>query len=345
MKTISYKQQQGFTLIEIMVAAVISLIILGGVAQVFLGNRDSYRLLQASSNVQETGRFGMEFLVKDIRMAGYMGCASANNVNLTNNVDVTKTSDDVDNSVANFDGTNSIIGYTYDTTFPTDLGNFDLTSSDVVQGTDVVFIQRASSCPGGDILDHNQTSAQYKIADNSQCQIQQNDVVLLSDCANADIHGVTNSPGSTGTVNIAHAANLNKTPKLNNTYGPGSSMYKMTAMVYYIGFNPDNEPALFRRRLVGDSFVTEELVEGVYDMDILYGVDTNGDGVSNRYVSETDVGNWEGVVTVNTTLFTRSMQDGVTEQPITYNYNGASLTDNRLQRDFRFTTTIRNRVQ
>lgn len=345
MKTISHKQQYGFTLVEIMVAAVISLVILGGVAQVFLGNRDSYRLLQASSNVQETGRFGMEFLVKDVRMAGFMGCASIDNVNLTNNVDITKNSADVNNSVADFDGTNSITGYSYNGTFPTALGDFGLSSTDVVEGTDVVFVQRAQGCPGSDIIDHNQTSAQYQISDNSQCQVQKNDIVLLSDCANADIHGVTNNVGTTGTVNIAHGSNLNKTPKLNNTYGPGSSMYKMTATVYYIGFNPDNEPALFRRRLVGDSFISEELVEGVYDMELLYGVDTNGDDIANRYVSAADVGSWEGVVTVNTTLFTRSLQDGVTEEPVTYTYNGASITDNRLQRDFRFTTTIRNRVQ
>lgn len=340
-----HRQQQGFTLIEVMIAAVISLIILGGVAQVFLGNRDSYRILQASSNVQETGRFGVEFLNKDIRMAGFMGCASGNTVSLTNNVDITKNSADVNNSVGNFDGTNSIIGYTYDTIFPADLGNFNLTSSDVVQGTDIVFIQRARSCPGSDILNHNQASAQYQIADNSQCQIQKNDIVLISDCANADIHGVTNNVGSTGSVNIAHGSNLNQSPQLNNTYGPGSSIYKMTAMVYYVGFNPNNEPALFRRRLVGDSFITEELVEGVYEMDILYGVDTNGDGVANRYVSSVDVTNWQGVVTVNTTLFTRSLQDRVTEESVTYAYNGTNITDNRLQRDFRFTSTIRNRRQ
>jgi type IV pilus assembly protein PilW len=359
MKRFQRYNQSGFTVVELMVAATISLILLAGLLQVFLGNKESYKLQEASSNVQENGRFGMQFLVKDIRMVGFMGCTNTNTVNLVNNVDLTKATTDVNNTVGQFDGTNAIIGYNYDGTFPADVTALGLTSADVVQGTDILYLQRAEGCPGGDVVCHNNTttgsskvcptgtvsSAQYKIADNTACNIQQNDIILISDCVNADIHGVTNTPSGSIHVTIAHGANLNKSPKLANSYGDGSAIYKMIAELYYIGFGASGEPALYRRRLVGSNFVNEELVEGVYDMVLRYGEDTNSDGVANRYVTDTNVTDWENVVSVQATVYTRSVQDNVTEFPTTYTYNGASVTDNRLQRQFTFTTTIRNRVQ
>lgn len=355
MKTSATHHNKGFTLVELMVAMVISLLLLGGVAQVFIANQQSYRLLEASSNVQESGRFSMQFLVKDIRMAGFMGCARLGAVTLNNNVNPASAqiSADTQNTLAAFDGTNGLIGYTYDGSFPADLTTLGLDSGDVIQGSDILFIQRAQGCPGADVYDHGNSgaSANYKIADNSFCQIRQGDIVLVSDCTNADIHGVTNSPDPDADATITHAANWNLTPQLANTYGPGSSVYKMTAMLYYIGFGTSGEPALFRRQLVLDTgtdemvFANQELVEGIYDMDITYGVDTTNDAIPNRLVSADDVSNWQDVVSVNTVLRVRSRDASVTEQTNTYTYNGSAVTDRRLQRDFAFTTTVRNRTQ
>jgi type IV pilus assembly protein PilW len=176
------------------------------------------------------------------------------------------------------------------------------------------------------------------------CQVQQGDVILVSDCQNADIHAVSNVVNGAGSfVNITHGGNKNISPQLSNSYGPGSGIYKMTAMVYYIGYGASGEPALFRRRLTGQNLVPEELLESVYDMEILYGLNTDADNVANRYVTADNVANWEDVLTASVTLFTRSLDDGLTQDPVTYTFNGANVTDNRLLRDFSFTTTIRNR--
>jgi len=63
----------GFSLVELMVALVIGLILLGGVMQVFIGNRNSHRFQQALSELQDNARFGLEYLVRTARLAGYQG--------------------------------------------------------------------------------------------------------------------------------------------------------------------------------------------------------------------------------------------------------------------------------
>jgi prepilin-type N-terminal cleavage/methylation domain-containing protein len=68
----------GFTLVELMVAVTIGLIILAAVSQIFVTSRLSYKLEENLARVQENGRFAMEFLSRDLRMAGYAGCVNVN---------------------------------------------------------------------------------------------------------------------------------------------------------------------------------------------------------------------------------------------------------------------------
>lgn len=63
--------QHGMTLIEIMVALVISLFLLAGLLQMFIATRQSARIQENLSRVQENGRFGIEYINRVIRQAGY----------------------------------------------------------------------------------------------------------------------------------------------------------------------------------------------------------------------------------------------------------------------------------
>ncbi len=66
--------QNGMTLIEIMIALLIGAFLLGGILQVFVGTKQTNRVQENLSRLQENGRFAMSFLAKDIRMAGYWDC-------------------------------------------------------------------------------------------------------------------------------------------------------------------------------------------------------------------------------------------------------------------------------
>jgi type IV pilus assembly protein PilW len=73
----SYRKQQGLTLIEIMIALLIGAFLLGGVMEIFLNTRQTYRVQDAMSRLQENGRFAMEFMANDIRMADYRECQAS----------------------------------------------------------------------------------------------------------------------------------------------------------------------------------------------------------------------------------------------------------------------------
>ncbi|MCB1824148.1 MAG: PilW family protein [Candidatus Competibacteraceae bacterium] len=64
------------TLIEIMVALVISLFLLAGLLQMFIATRQSSRIQENLSRVQENGRFGIEYINRVIRQAGYRSRAT-----------------------------------------------------------------------------------------------------------------------------------------------------------------------------------------------------------------------------------------------------------------------------
>jgi type IV pilus assembly protein PilW len=112
---------------------------------------------------------------------------------------------------------------------------------------------------------------------------------------------------------------------------------------YTIGVGASGEPALFRQEFNNPP---EELIEGVEDMQILYGVDTDNDQFPNQYMSADAVIDFDDVVSVRVMLLVRSIDDFVTEDPQTYTYNGVTTTpaDRRIRQVFSSTIALRNRI-
>ncbi|MDR1351174.1 MAG: prepilin-type N-terminal cleavage/methylation domain-containing protein [Zoogloeaceae bacterium] len=69
--------QGGFTLIELMVAAVIGLVVLMAVSFAFIGGRHAYVLNSEMMRMQENARAALETIRRDARMAGFHGCVDA----------------------------------------------------------------------------------------------------------------------------------------------------------------------------------------------------------------------------------------------------------------------------
>jgi type IV pilus assembly protein PilW len=358
-------QQRGVSLVEMMVAATLSIVIGAGVIQIFSSNKNTYRVQEAVARLQENGRFAMDFLTKDMRMAGFFGCSGmSSGLTINNNVGYNKNhgtaanyDSQVDAALAGFTGTGSIQGFSYTSGTPqAALSAVGLTAgnsfSNLVANTDVLFIKRGSSCPGGNVTDHdniNNNTANLKIADNSACLIQKNDIVMVSNCQTADIFGVSDTPLTTpGSVsNITHGGNWNVSPKLPNTYSTDARLFKLRNDVYYIGVGSSGQPALFRRDLSNlattGGFTSVELVEGIDDLTLLYGLDTDtaADGVADKYITAagiTTLAEWDRVVSIRVQLSARTIEDNVAA-----NTDG-TWNDKRIRRTFTATTAIRNRT-
>ena len=63
--------QQGFTLVEIMLAITLSMILIAGVVQVYLSSKTSFQVQNQLARLQENQRISIDFLQRDIRQAGF----------------------------------------------------------------------------------------------------------------------------------------------------------------------------------------------------------------------------------------------------------------------------------
>lgn len=74
--SLAWRDQAGFSLIELMVAMALSLIVLGAAIAVFQSNQRSYGSNEGLNRVQEGARVAYEMISRDIRAAGASACTN-----------------------------------------------------------------------------------------------------------------------------------------------------------------------------------------------------------------------------------------------------------------------------
>ncbi len=74
--TASARSVRGVSLIELMVALAIGSLLVLGLVEVFSASRTAYQLSEGLSRVQENSRFAMDYIQRDFRMGGHMGCVN-----------------------------------------------------------------------------------------------------------------------------------------------------------------------------------------------------------------------------------------------------------------------------
>lgn len=70
------RRSKGVSLIELMIALVIGTLLLIGLVQVFAASRTAYQLSTGLARVQENGRFAVDYLQREMRMVGHVGCVN-----------------------------------------------------------------------------------------------------------------------------------------------------------------------------------------------------------------------------------------------------------------------------
>lgn len=82
----AFRGSGGFSLIELMIALVLGLLVVGAAFVVFQSNRNSFRASEGVNRIQEGARVAFELLSADIRSVGGGGCSSASSVETTDGV-------------------------------------------------------------------------------------------------------------------------------------------------------------------------------------------------------------------------------------------------------------------
>ncbi len=303
------KGQRGFGLVELMVAITVGLLLLAGVLQVLAGTRQAYRLQEAQARLQEAGRFALDALSRDLRMADFWGC-HGRPAQVTNGLDPAGAGF-VDFAAGGLSGTEG--GSTPDTL--------------ILRGAAGASLVLTQPMP--------QPSADLKVAPGNG--LRQFDLVLVADCTQGDIFQVTNANPS-GSGQLVHNAGVgqpgNLSASLSKAYGTDAQVFRAQEIVYDVQTGLRGQPSLFRTV----NGTAQELVEGVEDLQVLYGEDTDGDGAVNRYVPANDPAlDMSRVLAVRVTVRLRSLEDGLTRQVTAFG-------DRRLRRSFTATVTLRNRT-
>ncbi len=360
----SRNRQQGLSLVELMIALAIGAALIGGIIQVFTSNNAAFRTQQAASRMQENARFAFHFLSSELRQAGYSGCAgSAKNTNVLDVAD-----GDEYNYLFNF--TKSVEGYDLaEESLPDDAPDLDPAPR---ADTDVIMLRRAGEDQVAAAEDQpSKNAANFKT--DVLHDFEEGEILTISDCQNSWTFQVTNANQTNHTVvaNKGKGTPGNAKKLTQDQLGPDFSVSRSLATFFYIAESESNsgEPALYRK--VNDD-PAEELVTGVEDMQLEYGLDTDiqfvnpsnpapdcevddkGDGDVDEFEKAADIADiddgsceWAQVIGVRLSLLVRSQSEQVMPDGQSYQFAGAEETsdDGRLRHVVNSTITLRNKTR
>lgn len=361
----------GASLIELMISLTIGLIIIAGIGYAYLGSRQSFRTQDALSRMQEGARTAFELMDRDIRMAGFRGCPVSLIAAPGGDINILTASADWDKNLL----LQPLIGYEKTggawSAFPAGVTGV---VGNVLQG-DALTVLHADNTQEFIVSSHDTANNQLTLTTNHNIQKGEILIAAKDDCSRVAVFQKTDAcsnaaaivdnsvAGSCGNKLVQHGKdNTTATYALGapagtvDTFGLGSRIYRLSANTYYIGTSPTTlEPALMRQTLgtngTNPNNTQQELIEGVQDMQLSYGIDTNNDNAVDSYVVAGNVPDWSRVLGIRVSLLmvSRSSEAGITTkaQQYTLDMNGNGTIDagetftptDKLYRKV-FTTTI-----
>ena len=285
--------QSGFGLIELLVAVALGLLLVAVMGQIYISSKQTYNTSDAVARIQENGRFALIKLSEDLRMAGFWGCGSGG-LSITNNLNPAGTGydpalHDFGDSIKGQDGATDSLSIGYATNsgikvvqqMPQVSANIKVTPNDVIKDGDIVLV----------------------------CDVQQGDIFQVTNMtasggqASKDtvVHNSGNStdPGNYNPVSCSPGVGAGgMTHCLSKSYDTNARLVRPVKISYWVADGAAGTSALFR----SENGVSAELVEGIENMQVRYGVDTTGDLAVDSYVDATGVADWGQVMSVRVSL-------------------------------------------
>lgn len=297
----------GFTLVELMVAITIGLILLAAIGQLFVTSRATHGIEEALARVQENGRFATDFIAKDLRMAGYLGCATGRpNADIRNWVSAPSFFQQFYHS--GFLGYRYTGGGTANTTdwnpaLPPFFGaNEVLPYSDVIiiqRGTDNAVLQAAMAAPLSNVT----------VSGNVTASFATGDTLVIADCERADIFKATGVSFGGGVTTITHTVAGNTSASFQKAYPATAEVMKLVTQAYYVQ-NANGLPGLHTRTATNASSIdSAELVSDIETLKVLYGEDRTADNIVDQYFVAENVSSWESVLNVRVGVVARTTQE------------------------------------
>jgi type IV pilus assembly protein PilW len=284
--------QRGLSLIELMVAMAIGTFLLAGAISVFGKTRDLYRTNDAAARLQETARYAMGTIEADLRMANFWGLMSR--------------ADLVANGPA-LDAANVVV---LPYALPAD---FSASAAAIIdQCGDMWAVKLPAYVEGNNnAYGYNCAAFGTAVAASDQLTVRR---------ASTQVIAVGALAASTGQIKVATSrvqGALFSGGALPADYSPPLSESRaIVAHGYYVDQDSDQvagTPSLRRKQLAfvggAPAIVDQEIVPGVEDLQVEFGVDQNTDQNADFFVPpDAAIGAGDEVVAVRVWLLVRAEQ-------------------------------------
>ena len=266
------RSTKGFTLIELMISLSIGLVLFAGVMSVFVGMRTTTAETSTFGELQENGRFAISVLTDDLLRqdfwGDYPGRITTSNITLVPAPPVNDcVGDGVNNAtfpiaVGNF---RTIWGQTLAAADPNPLGCFTMPAGTQTKvDSDVIQLKRVIGAPVP-VINPNPPINPFPITTPDQFYFM----------SNREAGGFF--PGGAAMPNIEDFRT-----------------WVYQHHIYYVReerVGANFVPVLMQGRLANLTMGFSPVVDGIEFVRFMYGVDTNGDGVINAYISAGNMNN------------------------------------------------------
>ena len=359
--------QDGFSLIELMIASVIGLVILGGAVTIFTSNSASSKMTTGMTRIQDSGRVALDIISYSARMTGYDGCRDEIKESAVVIASDPPTINMPDNALW---GSEVGTGNTWAPAVHPDLAA--AISNRVRANTDVFYVQHGSGRSETLAADMTGPSGDIVLPGNPD-QIGVNDMLMISNCELTEIFRATGVSDVGGNTVIEHSTAANDRGNFNTTYtGVGDKdtvpvrVMRFESKAYFVGDSGRTTPqgatifSLFSLDTTVDGAEPTELVEGVENLQVLYGenIQPGADTPLIRYVTADNITNAANVFSVQLGLliatadYAASSDDGRSYNiagtnigpPADASANDNHAGDRRMRAAFNTTIQLRNRT-
>ena len=289
-------RERGLSLIELMVAMAIGAVLIFGATDVYINSRNSYGVNENVTRLQETARYAMSVIEPDVRMSNFWGLLKGAGA-VTNQAAQTAAPGAVATGAAiNICGNN----------FAIDLGNN-------LQGDN-----------NGGVANGIWLSATRQPGCNTLFDLDTNTGALWTTTAvtTADTLTVRRASvirNAALTANVLELCTTRISGRVQSDTAtacsawPAGMISNLIVDAYYVDRNSLQQaglPALRRKTLDSSGtlrFVDQEIIAGVEDMQVQFGIDPFGNtGVATRYVNPDAVPGTAQIVAVRVWLLVRS---------------------------------------
>ncbi|HEX8989349.1 MAG TPA: PilW family protein [Rhodocyclaceae bacterium] len=309
-------RQFGLSLVELMIALALATALVAGVLAVFLSSRQTSLVSNAFSGIQENARFVTRVVGYDVAHAGHFGCKS------DILIPVAASGADADNFkyVAAISGWSS--GATPAWFTPA-----------LKPGTDILKVQYAS--PNAYRLTVAMAATTSALTFGGAGGTPGTGPIVIADCASSEIFSFTAAPTASGVAMTGQpSAALTKKYDKDTT-----EVMPFVNHIYYVGTDS------ILHRINSATATPEDIADNVEDFAAIYGVDTDGDNVIDKYVS-TPSGTM-AVMSVQLCLLLTNTDKNISLAPPTATYtdchgNAKTNTSKAFHQLFRTTVARRN---